>query len=184
MNRTLRLGVGILTGLVLLGGSFYGGMVVGKNQARASGNTQLLVPSQSGEGMPGGMPAPGQDGGTQGRGMGAGQGAPGGGGQGGMLVGEITEIGDGTLTIKDSSGASTTVKVSDTTLIEKQASVTLADLTAGETVVVSGSKADDGTITARSLQIAPAGRVGGAAPAGGTDGAAPGGDNQGGGTNP
>ena len=56
------------------------------------------------------------------------------------------------------------MKVTDTTLIEKQAAVKLTDLAIGETVIVSGSQGADGTITARSVQSAPAGRFGAGGP--------------------
>jgi hypothetical protein len=52
------------------------------------------------------------------------------------------------------------VKVTDTTLIEKQASVKLSDLSQGETVMISGSTGADGTVTARTVQVAPRGRFG------------------------
>ena len=64
------------------------------------------------------------------------------------------------MVVTDNNGKETQVKVTDTTLIEKQASVKLTDLTTGETVIVSGSTAADGSITARSVQVAPAGRFG------------------------
>jgi hypothetical protein len=46
-------------------------------------------------------------------------------------------------------------------------SVKVTDLTEGEMVIVSGNTGADGTVTARSLQVAPAGRFnfeGGSAP--------------------
>jgi hypothetical protein len=52
------------------------------------------------------------------------------------------------------------VNVTETTLIEKNMSVKLGDLARGETVIVSGSQGTDGSITARSVQVAPAGRLG------------------------
>ena len=146
MKRNWRMAVGILlVALVVAGGSFYGGTVYGKGQAQ----TAFTGPGNLGSGpvgmAPGGTPP-------------AGMGQPGG-NQAGMLVGQITEISATTLTITDSNGKQTHVNVSDTTLIEKQASVTLADLTQGETVMVSGSQQSDGTINARSVQAAPAGRM-------------------------
>jgi hypothetical protein len=44
------------------------------------------------------------------------------------------------------------VHATDTTLIEKYMTVGVADLQAGERVVVSGSQNDDGSVTARSIQ--------------------------------
>lgn len=146
MNRVVTIVLGVLVAIAIAAGSFYGGMIYGKNQAQAA--------------MPGfidteGMPA--------GRGQfGA---APGGqavtgreqitGTQGGTLFGEIQSIGSGELTVTNESGEQIQVYVTDTTLIQKQAEVTLADLLEGETVVISGNRADDGSITARMLQVSP-----------------------------
>ena len=76
---------------------------------------------------------------------------------GGSLFGEIQAIGDGELTITDQNDEQVQVYVTDTTLIQKQADVTLADLEEGETVIISGSRGDDGSITARTLQVSPGG---------------------------
>lgn len=155
MNRTVTkiiLGIGVL--LAVAGGSFFGGTLVGKKQAQAT----LTAAPQAGA-----FPGPARDGAVPGAGQRGIQGSA----QGGMLIGQIQEIGDGMMVVTDSNGKQTQVKVTETTLIEKQASVTLADLAAGETVMVSGSKADDGSITARSVQVGAAGRFGaGGAPMG------------------
>jgi hypothetical protein len=152
MNRTVKIILGIVVLLLVAGGSFFGGTVYGKGQAQ----TALAARRQ---------------GGFTGA-NGAGQGQPGAnarpGGPGGIF-GQIDSIGDGVLVIKDNNGKQTQVKVTDTTLIEKQAAVKLTDLAPGETVIVSGSTAADGSITARSVQVAPAGRFG----AGGGPGATP-----------
>ncbi len=146
MGRNWRMIVGILlVTLVVAGGAFYGGMVYGKGQAQtAFGGPGLPGSAPNGMG-PGGTPP-------------AGLGQPGN-AQAGMMVGQITEISATGLTITDSNGKQTQIKVSDTTLIEKQASVTLTDLTQGETVMISGSQQSDGSIAARSVQVAPAGRM-------------------------
>ena len=144
MNRVITIVLGVLVAVVIAAGSFYGGMIYGKNQAQA----ELPVPGDM-EGMPGGRGQFGALPGGQGvveRGQIVGE-------QGGMLFGEIQSIGSGELTITDESGQQVQVYVTDTTLIQKQASVTLADLQEGETVVISGSRGDDGSITARMLQV-------------------------------
>lgn len=149
MNRTLRIVLSILALVIVAGGSFFGGMLYGKSQAQMT-FTAIRQPGDfTGTAPNGAGPGAGQ------RGF-----------QGGMLVGQIQEIGDGVMVVTDSNGKETQVKVTDTTLIEKQASVTLADLATGETVMVSGSKADDGSITARSVQVGAMGRFGGGAPMG------------------
>jgi hypothetical protein len=87
----------------------------------------------------------------------AGQDGPGGGGS----IGQIEEISGDSIIISGFDGGKTTVQVTDTTLIEKYASVTASDLEVGETVIVSGSRDDDGIITARSVQVAQMGRFAG-----------------------
>jgi hypothetical protein len=146
MNRTVWIILGIVALLLVAGGSFYGGTLYGKNQAQ----TALAARRQ------GAFAGAGENGQFTGQpGANARAGA-----QGGMLFGQIEEIGDGVLTVTDNNGKQTKVTVTDTTLIEKQASVKLTDLAQGETVMVSGSTGTDGTITARSVQVAPMGRFG------------------------
>jgi hypothetical protein len=149
MKRIVMIVLGVLVVLAIAAGSFYGGMVYGKNQAQAS----LPAFGEDVQGMPtGGRGQFGTrpDGQT---GMDQGQTVT----QGGALFGEIQSIGSGELTITDQNGEQIQIYVTDTTLIEKQAEVTLADLEEGETVVISGSRADDGSITARTLQVSPGG---------------------------
>ncbi len=146
MNRTVKIILGIVVLLLVAGGSFFGGMVYGKGQEQAALATRrgaFTGANGAGQGQPGANARPG--------------------GQGGMF-GQIDSIGDCVLVIKDNNGKQTQVKVTDTTLIEKQASVKLTDLTTGETVIVSGSTAADGSVTARSVQVAPAGRFGAGGP--------------------
>ena len=143
MKSTVWIILGIVVLLLVAGGSFFGGTVYGKNQAQ----TALAARRPGGFGGANGQP--GANGRT--------------GGQGGIF-GQIDSIGDGVLVIKDNNGQQTQVKVTDTTLIEKQAAVNLTDLATGETVIVSGSKGTDGVVTARSVQVAPAGRFGAGGP--------------------
>ncbi len=148
MNRIVKIGLVVLLGGMIAGGSFYGGMVYGENQAQAE--FPMLGDA---EGMPGargqfGALAGGQPGVDRGQIPGA---------QGGSLFGEIQSIGSGEMTIIDQNGDQVQIYVTDTTLIQKQAEVTLADLAEGETVIISGSRGDDGSITARTLQVSPGG---------------------------
>lgn len=144
MNRTVKIILGIILLLAVAGGSFYGGTLYGENQAQATfaaARQRGAVPANL-QGTP--FPAMGQ------RNL----------QQAGMLFGQIAEIGEGTLVVTDANGKRVQVKVTDTTLIEKQASVSLSDLTTGETVLVSGRQEADGSITARSVQAGAAGRFG------------------------
>ena len=71
--------------------------------------------------------------------------------QGGGLAGTIESVSGTTVVIKTEQG-SVTVQTTDSTLIEKNVSVTVGELVVGENVMVSGSKNDDGSYTARSIQ--------------------------------
>jgi hypothetical protein len=119
-------------------GSFFGGTLYGKGQSQSAGAATVAA----------GAAAPGQ-GGQAATGQ-AGRGA----GQGGMLAGVVQSAADGIMTISDSTGKLIQVKVTDTTLIQKQASVALSDLAKGDTVFVSASQGTDGAYTARSVQVA------------------------------
>ena len=70
---------------------------------------------------------------------------------GGGLMGTIEKIEGNTVVITTDEG-SVRVQTSDTTLVEKTMSVGVGDLKVGERVMVSGSKNDDGSYTARSIQ--------------------------------
>ena len=150
MNRALQIILAIVVVVAVAGGSFYGGMVYGKQQSQVLPGVVFRQGGQPGSGENGQFQFPNDN---QQGGGGTRQGVTGSG-----VFGEITQIGDGLLVIKDTNGKETQVHVTDTTLIEKNASVSISDLAAGETVIVSGSQADDGTITARSVQVAAAGR--------------------------
>lgn len=164
MNKTIKIILSIVGVLVIAGASFYGGMVVGKNQATASTAT---LPLNMPEGFqpPDGVAFPSD--GTRPFGVrGQGNGAAGFAAQPGMTFGAIESIDGNTLTLTTQAGGAVTVQVTGTTLIEKNASVAVSDLAVGDTVIVSGSDNSDGSITARSVQVAPAGRFMGGQPAG------------------
>ncbi len=141
MNRTVRIGLAALVAVVIAAGSFLGGMALGKSQAATTSSAsgrQANMPGQP----PAGTPQAGQ---------------------GGMLAGEIQTIDGNGFTLTDSSGKVVQVNVTGTTLIQKQASITLSDLQQGDTVMVSGTQASDGSVTARSVQVGQAGAFGGQA---------------------
>jgi hypothetical protein len=138
MNKGLFAVLGVILVLAVAGGSFYGGMVYGKSQAQADLSARRAVFQNDGAA-------------AQGQGAFAGRGQRN--GQGNFVLGTIKQIGDGSLVLTDNNGKETQVKVTDTTMIQKNASVKLADLTEGETVMVSGSAAADGSVTARSVQV-------------------------------
>jgi Domain of unknown function (DUF5666) len=146
MNRTLTIVLAVVVLLAVAGGSFYGGSLYGRSQAQAT----LSAARQGGFGGAGNSGANAQ--GTPGARRAGVQG-------GGFVTGQIDQVADGSLTLTDNNGKQTKVLVTNTTLIQKQASVALTDIKQGETVVVSGNTGTDGSITARSVQVSPAGSL-------------------------
>jgi hypothetical protein len=170
MNRTVKIVLGVVLVLAVAAGSFFGGMMYGKSQAQTTRTFRGFDPANAPQGFGGqGVITSGQDGATQQSGR------PGGGsGRGGMLAGEIVSVNGGDVTIKDADGKEIVVHVTDSTLIQKQAEVTVGDLAAGDTVFVSGSKGDDGSYTARSVQVSSGGAFGMGLPGAMPPGAQPG----------
>jgi hypothetical protein len=144
MNRAVKIALGVVVVLVVAGGSFYGGTVYGQNQRQSDSTaTRGWQGRPAGTQQPGSLPS-GQSSSDRSQSLGA---------QGGSLFGEILSVGDGQMTILDQSGKQVQIHVTDTTLIQKQAEVTMTDLQQGETVAVSGRQEDDGSITARMVQV-------------------------------
>ena len=166
MSRVAQIALGIVLVAVVGVACFYGGMIYGKGQK------QTTAPTTTATGAPGqgDVPATGQF--QRGTGQDTGR-------QGGMLSGEIEEVTAQGLTVKDSTGKLVQIKVTDTTLIQAQATLNLTDLQKGQSVMVSASQGSDGTYTARSMQVADSATLGGA-PSSNPGAVIPGGGNPGG----
>lgn len=128
----------IIGGLIALaivgGGAFYGGMAYAKGQ----------------------VPARGQF--AAGAGQFAGRTGMGGRMGGGFTAGKILSISNGSMTIQSAQSSSTEiVLLGNSTQIEKTVTGAQTDLTTGTNVVVTGSANSDGSLTAQSVQIRPAG---------------------------
>jgi Domain of unknown function (DUF5666) len=81
----------------------------------------------------------------------------GGAGAGGT-VGQIISAGNGSITIQSAMSSSTQIiLVSDSTQILKTVSGSTSDLAPGTTVIITGTPNSDGSLTAQSIQIRPAG---------------------------
>ena len=138
--------IGLIVVLVLAavaGGAFYAGTKVGANRVlqNPAAFFQAQLRGQGGQFQgqfpgPSGTPQAGQ------RGMQV---------LGGGLTGTIEQVEGNTLVITTDEG-SVRVQTSDTTLIERTMSVGVADLVVGERIIISGSKNDDGSYNARSIQ--------------------------------
>ena len=158
MKRVLIGVAAIVLAALAAGAAFYGGMKLGQKQVirdpmkyLAGGDGAFSI--QVGEGQFPGGPA----GNFQGRGdqfPGA-QGTPG----AGMVVGgrgfsaDTIQAIDGNTIILSTADGTVKVITSDTTYIQKYMAATVADLEVGESVIVSGTENDDGSITARSIRV-------------------------------
>jgi len=135
MKKTVIIIVTLLVVVAAVAGSFWAGMSFG--QARADqGRQQFRGPGGQGPGLFG-TPQPGQ--------AGAGQ-------LGGGIMGTIEAVEGDTLVVTTQEGT-IRVQTTDTTLIEKYTTVAIGDLEAGEGVMVSGTRQDDGSYTARSVRV-------------------------------
>lgn len=130
----------IAVAVVIMGGSFYGGMAYAKTSTKSSASFR--------QGMPSGL---------TGR-----QGAVGArmGNAGGFTTGEVVAKNPNGFTVKLRDGGSKIVITASSTTIGKMTQGSMEDVTDGTNVVVSGTSNSDGSITATTVQIRPAGEVG------------------------
>lgn len=114
-----------LSGLLLAGGGFLGGYLVGGNSAGAQEGPMAGSMVVRGEGPGGGMPA-------------------------NLTMGTIASISGDTFTVKTESGDSVKVQVVDDTTIRINKEGTVTDLAKGDNVVVHGQR-DGDTIEAENV---------------------------------
>lgn len=124
----------IILAIVIAGGSFYGGMIYGKSQnprsAFAAGNFQGIRGNRSGA-------------------VGA-----------NFISGSILSKDSSSITLQlPNNTGSKIIFYSSTTQISKSASGSADDLITGTSVNVTGTTNSDGSVTAQSIQIRPAGQT-------------------------
>ncbi|MCX6813211.1 MAG: DUF5666 domain-containing protein [Candidatus Azambacteria bacterium] len=134
MNKKIIMTV-VITLIIAGGAGFYSGMLYGQS---------TNVNSRAGLNR-------------QGAGFAMGAGQRGGSAQqnGGFSGGEIIKKDDSSITVKLNSGSSQIILFSDTTKVMKSVQGLAGDLIVGEQVTVTGSKNQDGSLTAQSIQIRP-----------------------------
>jgi hypothetical protein len=75
----------------------------------------------------------------------------------GATTGTVTEVSGSTLYVTNASGALVKVTVAPSVTVDRNASSTLASLQVGDTVIVQGTKAANGSVTASSVAATAAG---------------------------
>lgn len=128
--------VGIVGALTIAGASFFGGMTYGKSSVPARGQFGNGEFRANVQGV--------NNGGVRGAG-------------GGFTVGEILSKDATSITIKMQDGSTKIILIGESTEVMKSASGTLDDLSVGTNVMVAGSANSDGSVTAESVQVRPAG---------------------------
>lgn len=129
----------IALGIVLIGGSFYGGLQYEAHAMQSQRNARF------GAGMNRGT----QDGFvmTDDGMMRTGQ---------NIISGSVTSLNGSILSLQLRDGSTKTITIANTTKITKPAEGILSDLKAGTQVSVFGTIGDDQNVTATSIQIRPA----------------------------
>lgn len=150
-----NLTVSLVVAIALMGG-FYTGFRYEKSKVPEASASPAAFAGTGGTGGTG----------TTGRGAGGGTAAspgPGatGGGGGGFAgrgtFGQIESISGNTITIKDAQGNQVKVQLQSSTTITKTVAGSTSDLAQGVNITVSGQRGSDGTVTATSINIVPAG---------------------------
>ncbi|MGH9077371.1 MAG: hypothetical protein ACRDY0_07960 [Acidimicrobiales bacterium] len=142
--------------LATLAGGFLIGAVVEKHHPTAA--TSALGRRGLGSGAAGAF---GSGGATTGAGSFAGLATGGafggsGAGAGSATSGIVTGVKDGVLYVTDSSGALVKVTLGPSAAVNRVSSASLSDLQTGDNVVVRGTTASNGTVTATSITDSPA----------------------------
>jgi hypothetical protein len=152
-RRLLTPATGVLAAVLLAGAGFIGGVEVQKHQGGSATAT-------GGPGAAAGA-GPGGPGGFRGAGA-AGGGPPGsaGGGAGAPTVGTVSSAHGGVLYVKDASGTTVRVQTTSTSKIVRTAGSSVRAVHPGDTVVVQGTTAKDGTVKATRVSATAAGAGG------------------------
>jgi len=157
--RTAIIALAVLVGIL---GGFYGGYTVGHSNVAAATSSSTSGQRSAGTG-----------GFTGGRGANAAvcptPGSTPAAGSTALFRGTVTNLTATSMTVTNTT-CTETITFGPSTTIQKQVTGSTADLAKNETVTVTGTRGSDGTVTAVTIQITPAGsfaRPGGSPPAGG-----------------
>lgn len=138
----LRAPTAVLIGLLVLAGGFWGGALAQKHHGSSSSSSALSALASRFAAA----------GGTTGTGATGFSGA-----SGAATSGIVTGVQGQTLYVTDASGALVKVNVGPSTTISRTAKSSLAGLQTGDTVIVTGTKSSNGTVTATAVRATGAG---------------------------
>jgi len=79
---------------------------------------------------------------------------------GGLETGQVASIDSSSITLQLPTGSSEVVFYSSSTAVTKPTTVPVSDIAVGSTVMVGGTQNSDGSFTATSIQVRPAGSAG------------------------
>lgn len=131
--------IAVLTAILVGAVAFYGGVRYGQSTGRSGG---LAGRAGFGAGANGATGANGANAARL---------------RGGFADGTILSADAKSITVKQADGSTKTIYFDSTSRVVRSSEATLTDLTKGANVAVQGTAASDGSITARSIQIVPAG---------------------------
>jgi hypothetical protein len=172
-RRLLTPVTGGLAAVLLAAAGFIGGVEVQKHQGGSASPAGAPVAGAGAGAAPGGAGGFRPGGAAQGGPPGAaGGGAAGGGaaGAGAPTVGTVSSAHGNVLYVKDSSGTTVKVRTTSTSKIVRTAGTSVGAVHPGDTVVVQGSAAKDGTVKATRVSATAAGAGGGGFGGGGFGG--------------
>jgi hypothetical protein len=135
----------VLLALLIAAGGIWGGAALQRSEGTSSGSSPASSLASLFRGARGGT----------GAGLFSGTGAPG--ASGGATTGTVTEVSGSTLYVTNASGALVKVTVGPTATVDRNAASSLGALQVGDTVVVEGTKASNGSVTATSVSATGAG---------------------------
>jgi hypothetical protein len=143
--RTMIIALAVLVGIL---GGFYGGYTVGHSNVTAATSSNNSAQRSPGGGFVAGRganaavcPTPGSTPAT---------------GSTALFRGTVTNLTATSMTVSNAS-CSLTITFGPSTTIQKQVSGSTADLSNNETVTVTGRRSSDGSVSAVTIQITPAG---------------------------
>ncbi len=134
-NKSKRVALFVVIGIVIVGLSFFGGIQYGKS----INGTASLAAQRFG----------GQFGGTR---TGTGRGGT---ANGGFVAGQVVSKDSQSIVVKLRDGSTKIILVSTSTEVMKSATGSLDDISVGSNVSVQGTANTDGSVTAQTVQLRP-----------------------------